>query len=67
MTKPNKHGTCYIIHHAGDQKNTYSSARDTFGDCLDIIDTIELMSPGLRGKLQITKYINGKPENTCDI
>lgn len=62
--KPERHGVSFIVHTAGDRKDTWSQAFKFCGNAEDCYRKIEESSAGMRGRLEITKYDNGKPVST---
>ena len=59
--KPERHGVSFIVHAAGDRKDTWSKAFRFCGNAEQCLRDIESGSQGMVGRLEITKYENGKP------
>lgn len=65
--KPERHGVSFIVHTAGDPRDTWSKAFRFCGNAEDCVRELVEGSKGLRGRLEITKYYNGKPVDTYAI
>jgi hypothetical protein len=65
--KPARHGVSFIVHTSGDQKDTWSQAFLTCISAEDCYRALLESSPGLQGRLEITKYRNGKAEASYDL
>lgn len=64
---PIGYGTCFIIHAVGDQKDTYSRALRCCINAEECYRQLLQAAPGLRGRIAITKYVDGKASSTYDL
>lgn len=60
-------GTSFIVHTAGDRKDTYSRALRCCVNAEECYRQLLQAAPGLRGRIAITKYVDGKVSSTYDL
>lgn len=55
----------WVVHRAGDRRDTYTKAMDSETGALAVVGELRTSSPGLM--LEVTRYDkHGKPEDTYD-
>lgn len=67
MTKPERHGVSFIVHTAGDPKDTWSRALRFCGNAEEVVRQLIVSSPGMKGRVEITKYEDGKAVDTYQV
>lgn len=67
QTTPIRHGTSFIVHGVNDRKDTYSVAFRCNINAEECYRKLVQDAPGLRGRIAITKYVDGKASSTYDL
>lgn len=64
---PLKCGTSFIVHTAGNRRDTYSRALRCNINAEECYRQLVQAAPGLRGRIAITKYVDGEVSSTYDL